>query len=45
MKHHVTIGVLLCLSGLILLNRGLIFYGLPAFLLGFYIMNKGKWRR
>lgn len=40
MKNNVIIGLLCCLSGLILLHRNLIVLGLPLFLIGFYVMNR-----
>ncbi len=42
MNHRITIGLLLCMYGLVLLHGQQIFIGLPAFLLGFYLMNKKR---
>ncbi|WP_458777578.1 hypothetical protein [Desulforhopalus sp. 52FAK] len=43
--NKVTIGVLLCLCGLILLNWHQPFLGVPAFVFGILVMNGGHWRR
>ncbi|WP_268753162.1 hypothetical protein [Desulfopila aestuarii] len=40
MKNKVTIGLLLCMAGLIFLSRNQTLLGLPLFLLGFLLMNK-----
>lgn len=39
----VTIGVLMCLTALILLHNNLIVVGLPLFIAGFFVMYGGKW--
>lgn len=39
-KHKVISGLLLCMSGLILLHRHQPLLGLPLFLAGFLLMNK-----
>lgn len=41
MKKHVIIGLLLCLASLILLHQGQVIIGLPGFIIGFLIMQKG----
>lgn len=38
-----TIGLLLCLSALILLHRNNAVIGLPAFVIGIIMMNGWKW--
>lgn len=40
MKKNVTIGLLLCMAGLLLMHRNLILPGLPMFLLGFYLTSR-----
>lgn len=41
----VTLGVLVCLSSLILLSRGLAAIGIIAFVIGILMMNGWKWPR
>ncbi|WP_169309067.1 hypothetical protein [Desulforhopalus sp. IMCC35007] len=43
--NKVSIGVLLCLSGLILLHWNQAFAGVPVFMAGILVMNGGSWRR
>ncbi len=43
--NHVTIGILLSLSALILLSRNQWGLGLAAFVIGIIIMNKKNWRK
>ncbi len=38
-----TIGILLCLMGLILLQRNLLLPGLGLFVFGFLLLNKKNW--
>lgn len=43
--NHVTIGIILSMSSLLLLYQNQWLLGLAAFVLGIIIMNKKNWKR
>jgi hypothetical protein len=46
-KYKTLLGISLCICGLILVHRNILVVGLPAFIVGFLVLNGGRmpWSR
>ncbi|MBT8328732.1 MAG: hypothetical protein HKP52_05765 [Desulfofustis sp.] len=44
-RLRIGIGIVLCMSGIMLINKNRWFFGLACFVGGFLVLMKGKFRR